>query len=369
MNNLANCRYCSEVSLANQEDPIGTAGTAEKWLIVEVPRPWKKNIWEHKPNFKPLIGVLIELEQLEPNPSLRLMAIAPDKEYSQPDYIRVFYYFRPGEMFSQYEKQEYLVPSSQLVPLVRAIILEPQQLSQFTSYQQQTKDIREILVCTHTHYDTACGRYGTPLYTKLRKEYATVSSGKLRVWQTSHFGGHKFAPTLIDFPSGRFWGHLQPEVLDTLIYQRGSLDALKPYYRGWSGLGQFEQIAEREIWMKEGWEWQNYPKYGYIVAKDKGNIAKIILKQILKLIPIPKIKFLLQKLEKDVNWVEVFIEYLSPDNTTKQGYKVRIELKGKVMTAGKSAKQMQLKPVKQYHVVNLNKIPAQDRVKVLSQSI
>ena len=366
MNNLANCRYCSEVSLANQEDPIGTAGTAEKWIVVEVPRPWKKDIWNHKPYFKPLMGIVIELEQLEPDLSFRLMAIAPDKEYSQPNYIRVFYYFRPGKMFSQYEKQEYLVPLSQLVPLVRAILIEPQQLPEFANYQQPTNDIREILVCTHTQVDTACGRYGTPLYTKLRKDYAPVSARKLRVWQTSHFGGHKFAPTLIDFPSGRFWGHLQPEVLDILIDQRGSLEALRPYYRGWSGLEQFEQIAEREIWMKEGWTWQNHPKSGYIVTKDRGSIVKIVIKQILQLIPIPRIKFLLKRLDRDVNWVEVFIEYLSPNNNIKQGYKVRIESKGKVMTAGKSAKEMKLQPVKQYHVVNLTKISSQDRVKILS---
>lgn len=363
--NLADCRYCSEVSLANKEDPIGTAGTAEKWLIVEVPRPWKKNIWDNKPYFKPLIGVLIELEQSEPELSVRLMAIVPDKEYSNPDYIRVFYYFRPEKMFSQYEKHEYLIPLSELITLARAILLEPQQLPEFTSYRQPTNDIREILVCTHTQVDTACGRYGTPLYTKLKKDYADVSEGKLRVWQTSHFGGHKFAPTLIDFPSGKFWGHLQPEVLDTLIYQQGSLDSLKPYYRGWSGLEQFEQIAERAIWRQEGWEWQNYPKYGYINAKDEGNLAKIILKQILKLIPVQKAKLLLKILDRDMDWVEVTMEYFLPDSNIKQEYKVRIEVAGKVVTAGKSAKQMQLQSVKQYHVVNLSKISSEERVKVL----
>ena len=48
MPDLSECRYCSEVSLAQGEDPIGTAGVAEQWLIIEVPRPWKKNLWQEK---------------------------------------------------------------------------------------------------------------------------------------------------------------------------------------------------------------------------------------------------------------------------------------------------------------------------------
>ena len=201
MKDISTCRYCSEISQIQGEDPIGTAGTAEEWLIIEVPRPWKKDIWQSKPEYRPIIGILMELEQRNPNLSLRLMAIATDKEYSQPGKIRVFYYSRPGNMFAQYDKQEYIVAESQLIPLVKALLLDPKELDRFIGDRQNTSDVREILVCTHTQWDTACGRYGTPLYEKLRKNYASQSQGKLRIWHTSHFGGHKFAPTLIDFPT------------------------------------------------------------------------------------------------------------------------------------------------------------------------
>ncbi len=151
-------------------------------------------------------------------------------------------------MFARYDKQEYIVDSSQLICLVKTILLEPPELDRFDNNRQNnTTDIREILVCTHTQWDTASDRYGTPLYEKLRKHYAAESEGKLRIWQTSHFGGHKFAPILIDFPAGRFWGHLKPEVLDILIHEQGDLSQLRPYYRGWSEMEQFVQIAEREI--------------------------------------------------------------------------------------------------------------------------
>lgn len=206
------------------------------------------------------------------------MAIASEREYSVDGKVRVFHYFRPQKMFANYEKAEYWVEKERLTELVRAIVLEPEKLTHFYSDRQDGSQVREILVCTHTQYDTACGRYGTPLYQKLRKHYA---DDNLRIWHTSHFGGHKFAPTLIDFPSGRFWGHLKPELLDSLVYQQGDLESLKYCYRGWSGLSRFAQIAEREVWLQEGWQWLDYLKSGKVVKCNSGNPLKRTLGLIL----------------------------------------------------------------------------------------
>ncbi len=43
-------------------------------------------------------------------------------------------------------------------------------------------------------------------------------------------------------------------MLDLLVHRNGPVADLHPFYRGWCGLKQFEQIAEREIWMQEGWQ-------------------------------------------------------------------------------------------------------------------
>ena len=40
-----------------------------------------------------------------------------------------------------------------------------------------------------------------------------TEGSNLRVWQSAHFGGHRFAPTLIDLPIGHLWGHLDEEKL------------------------------------------------------------------------------------------------------------------------------------------------------------
>lgn len=72
---------------------------------------------------------------------------------------------------------------------------------------------------------------------------------------------------------------------------------------------QFAQIAEREIWLIEGWKWQDYPKSGHIITRDRGSLGKIILRFILDLLPFKKAKFLLQRLDRNPKWVEVEIVF------------------------------------------------------------
>ncbi|MDZ8079263.1 MAG: sucrase ferredoxin [Nostoc sp. DcaGUA01] len=324
------CRFCSLVSKANGEDLIGTAGTCEHWLIMEVPQPWPQEIFQQNPIIKLVIGLFQELI-FQHGVNLKPILIAPDREYSHPGFTRIFYYYRPGKMFSQFEKQEFIVPESKAADLLTAIfqqlIQQPNNLSQFQQYQQQTSHIRELMVCTNAQVDLACGRFGTPIYRQLRKEYAPVSNEKLRIWQTTHFGGHQFAPTLIDLPQGCLWGHLEPDILDLLVQQNGSVSNLRQYYRGWTGLSKFEQIAEREIWMQSGWSWLNYLKAGKVLA-----------------------------MEKDGDWAEVKIDFALLDGSMSGAYEARIEVCGEVMSAFNSGKEMELEAVKQYRVSRLVKV-------------
>ena len=329
------CRFCSLVSKANGEDPIGTAGTYDHWFIMEVPRPWPQEIFQENSTIKALIGLFQEII-VKYGINLRPMLIAPDREYSHPGFTRVLYYYRPGKLCSQFEKQEFVVPESEagalVISILKQLIQEPNDLSKFQQYQQQTSHIRELMVCTHAQVDLACGRFGNPIYRRLRKEYAPAANGKLRVWQTTHFGGHQFAPTLVDLPQGWLWGHLEPDVLDLLVKQNGSVSGLRQYYRGWAGLSKFEQIAEREIWMQYGWNWLKYLKVGKVVTMEE--VAE----------------------GKEPDWAEVQIDFVEPDSSTKGAYKAKIEACGEVMTALNSAKEIELEAVKQYRVSHLAKV-------------
>ncbi|HHP7246312.1 MAG TPA: sucrase ferredoxin, partial [Elainellaceae cyanobacterium] len=228
----ADCQFCSVVSQANGEDPIGSAGTHDYWIITELAQPWSEEIWQQNPTIRTILSMLKDAIANR-GMKLRPVAIAADRDYSQPGYTRVLFYSRPAQQFARYDKTEYLIPDDQLVALIRALLDQSEELARFTSYQQDSHHIRELLVCTHGNVDVACSRFGYPIYQKLRQEYAGKT---LRAWRCSHFGGHRFAPTLIDLPHGHYWGHVEPEILDALIDRRGSVADLRRFYRGWAGL-------------------------------------------------------------------------------------------------------------------------------------
>ncbi|NEQ82014.1 MAG: sucrase ferredoxin [Moorea sp. SIO2I5] len=357
---LVDCRFCSLVSKANGEDPIGTARTVDHWLLLELAQPWTKKMFQEDPRFKPLIELFKQLF-IKRGVMMQPVFIAPDREYSQPGKTRVIYYHRTQKQFAEFEKREFIVPEAKFTKLVTALlkhlIRQPNEFSQFEPYEQETSHIREMLVCTHGNVDVACARFGYPIYKKLRDVYASEPNSNLRVWRCSHIGGHKFAPTLIDLPDGRYWGHLEPEVLDLLVHRQGDVTKLRSFYRGWTGLGKFEQVAEREIWMNEGWEWLLYHKYGKTTRKGLKGV-KQYLYNIFRLIPLKQIQASLEQWTKDATWAEVQIQFTSPDQTTSGTYRARVELSGHVMSVAKSrqsGEEMQLESVPQYQVSSLVK--------------
>ncbi|ESA33703.1 sucraseferredoxin family protein [Leptolyngbya sp. Heron Island J] len=354
---LADCRFCSQVSKGNGEDPIGTAGTANHWLVMELPQPWTEQMFKEDPRITPLIELFKKLF-MRHGIMMQPVLIAPDREYSHPGKTRVIYYHRPQKQFAQFEKQEFIVPEADFPRLATAIMKQlmkqPNELEAFQSYRQDTSHIREMLVCTHGNIDAACARFGHPIYKQLRDKY---TGSFLRVWRCSHFGGHKFAPTLIDLPSGQYWGHLEPEMLDLLVHQQGDVAGLRSHYRGWSGLKKFEQIAEREIWMQAGWDWLSHHKSGKTTCKGLKGVKRFLY-PFLRLIPLKQVQFFLEQWTNDATWAEVKIQFTTPEQTASGVYHARVEQYGKVMTSPKSPKsgeELELKSAPQYRVIRLVK--------------
>ena len=62
-----------------------------------------------------------------------------------------------------------------------------------------------FLVCTNGKRDPCCSSLGLPLYREMRRTHGDA------VWQTSHVGGHRFAPNIVALPSGAFYGYAHPD--------------------------------------------------------------------------------------------------------------------------------------------------------------
>ncbi|MEO1352823.1 MAG: sucrase ferredoxin [Cyanobacteria bacterium J06635_15] len=353
IDNLADCRYCAQVSRASGEDPCGSAPQVDYWLLIELPQPWPTSMFTENFLIKQIFPLIKKLA-LRRGVMVRPIAIAPDPTYSKPGFTRVIYYQRPARRFAEYTKTEYLVPDDQtaslVIGLLNCLLGKAEDLSQFAPFRQETQHLREILVCTHTQVDLACGRFGAPLYRELRKTYGQPDQA-LRVWQSTHFGGHRFAPTLIDLPTGQLWGHLEPDVLPHLIERNGDPHQMRHFYRGWTGADRFGQLAEREAWMKAGWAWFTYPRTARTTRKGLTGL-KSWLYPVLRFIPIKQLQLWLEQWTQDASWVSVEVTYR--DSEGKGRYQVNIEENGEIMSARRSAvkadEKISLTPVKQYRV-------------------
>lgn len=104
-----------------------------------------------------------------------------------------------------------------------------------------------VLVCTHGRRDRCCARHGTALFSELDRHDG------LDLWQTSHLGGHRFAPTLLVLPSTVCYGRVGmtevPQMIDAIRNDRiWSLDR----YRGRTRYPTVAQVAEHWVRAERG---------------------------------------------------------------------------------------------------------------------
>ncbi len=239
---------CALVSKENGECPTGSAPCYERLLLLELPRPWPAKVLQAPQLYPGVRDTLAALERTGHAPSV--LTIEPDPDYSRPSLVRVLLFSRPNAPFAEFERLEYHVPEREVGALLEALLVTGD-ASAFVPYRLNTP-LRDLLVCTHEARDVCCGRFGEAAFQALRETHPRPG---VRVWRSSHIGGHKFAPTLIDLPSGRFWGHLEPHAYPGILDGTLDLKDLKRFYRGWSGLGKREQHAERAAFEREGWRW------------------------------------------------------------------------------------------------------------------
>ncbi|MFH5183356.1 sucrase ferredoxin [Paenibacillus sp. TAB 01] len=306
-------QYCAQVSAGHREDPIGSAPGHRVYLLVEVPLPWQDQV-EQSAHFP--AGLNEVLREAAKHSKFRFLGFCSETNASPVGWRRVIRYSKAGQPLTLFDKKEYVVPEGELNALVQALLMDSE-LSSFDRYTEKPGQVRDLLVCTHGSHDACCGKFGYPLYKEIEQRYAGTEEMQLRVWRTSHFGGHRHAPTLIDFPEGRYWAQLKPELLDTLIKREGSVERISRNYRGWGGINAFAQVAERAAFVQEGWKWNHYEKKCTVVNQDERSAY-------------------------------VTLEYRTPDGSEQGSYEAHVSVSQTVIPiggcgqAGSEAKQYEL---------------------------
>ncbi len=321
--------FCNVLAQEKGLDPAGYAGVFDTMFLLEQPLPWPRAILFEPTIVPPELTRLVQMYekmQKDQRPSILPLFIAPDEVYSIPGYRRFIYFTRPSGTFDQFDRQEYLMPEDKVGKIIWALQQTPDEVSNYDSYKVDSVRIRDILVCTHGSVDAACARFGYPLYRYLRDEAARED---VRVWRVNHFGGHVFAPTLMDMPRGDYWAFVDRADGKQIVERAGDIAQLHKRFRGNAALsGSFAQVLEREILMREGWKWLSYQRRSVEVAEVANED------------------------DERLSSATIRIEYQSKDETVRGTYEGYVRVKHHIETIGSTGDE-NVFPYPQFEVAEL----------------
>ncbi len=200
---------CTDWSKSQNLDPIGSAGYYEGFLLVEQPLPWPGDVSE--------MPELVEVAKVAHRARLRLQAVAQATRREADGPLRMvtcYWSTRPG-WAGPMARCERLVEPASLVEAVQAMVEQAAP----TPAAGAADAMADVLVCTHGRRDVCCGGRGMELLGTLAGA-PTFGQPGVRLWRTSHTGGHRFAPTAIALPSATLWAWSDAALLSQVVGRR-----------------------------------------------------------------------------------------------------------------------------------------------------
>ena len=256
--------FCADNSREKQEEIIGTATNYQTYILVECPTPWVYEAFNSKwvPDNLRMLVENINRAKLP----IRFLLIANDESHRKEETTLLIYQQQEG-LSNGYHQQEFKLQNIEQV----AGVVDKWLAGVSVDYEIESHITRDILICTHGGHDQCCARYGNPFYFHSQNAIADLQLNHVRIWRSSHFGGHRFAPTAIDFPHGRYYGVLDQDTFKSVLTHTGDIQCLNKIYRGWGILPTSLQILEKELMLRLGWDWFNYQVTGKILEKSLDN--------------------------------------------------------------------------------------------------
>lgn len=286
---MAGAYRCSAVARADGYLPAGSAGAVSTFVLVEAPLPWPGDVGDH-----PLLAPLKPLLQAA---GARLQAVVPQAGGDAGATTVVVFHRPPGD-FVAFTRTEASVPTADL-PAALAGLLDPgptaagnggndgngsndgnggsagnggsggsggaeamPDLGGPSSPQASSRSViasgvgpppvTDVLVCTHGSRDRCCGSDGMRVFGNLvRRDLPGV-----RLWRTSHTGGHRFAPTAVTLPDGRAWAWADAPLLQQIVDRTLAPELAAEHDRGCVAFEDpYAQTAESAVIGIEGWRW------------------------------------------------------------------------------------------------------------------
>ena len=185
--------YCAELSAANNEPMAGTAPQVDVWLLLEYAPTWQAKALQDNALADTTKAWLNSMEE-----TVRAAGLIPRVQFIRRPELDVaetaLFVGRDNQLFSAqamgYDELRDINPLES--PM--SVVTEP-----------------TYFVCTNGQRDLCCARFGRQAYVALRERVGG------RVWQTTHVGGHRYAPNVLVLPQGTLYGRVTPNVVDDFL--------------------------------------------------------------------------------------------------------------------------------------------------------
>ena len=216
--------YCSDLCLESGEPLLGTAVEVDVWLLLEYKPAWKPKAIEDNDLAAPTRAWI----------EGTVNAFAASGLVARPQFIRrpeidtaetSLFVARDGRLL-RYECDGY--------GAIAALDFDALTSTRgFTPVAQP-----HYFVCANGQRDLCCARYGLPAYARLRELV-----GK-RVWQTTHVGGHRFAPNVLALPQGVLYGRVFADDVDAFVATVEAGELALSHLRGRPAYPPAAQVGE-----------------------------------------------------------------------------------------------------------------------------
>ena len=238
---------CSAGSLAAAEPLAGTAPVAQSWIIIEQPGPWGRQALTNS-RLDADLGAALKAASADSGTTV-LLARHPDRLERD---------LRGGALLEQPQDAARNIWVAHTAPgdtrMRHGVTGEVSQIGSWDlsaiahgslpPFGVSVKD-PTLFICTHSGRDQCCAVHGRAL---LAATLDRLPSGdRAKVWEVSHIGGHRFAPTALSLPSGAVYGRLDVDDVLRIRNDDARRNVSTLNYRGRTAFPQPLQVAEIAI--------------------------------------------------------------------------------------------------------------------------
>lgn len=226
---------CSAVSLAHDEPMQATASMVRNWLLVEHPGAWGPAALSQSGLPDHLVDGLAGLSRRH---GLRVLLIR--RPVRPEDSARQCFVAHTG-------RRRRWIEARVVDDLDELLDVDFSPLSDGEPVGFGPLRTGPLyLVCTNGRHDQCCANLGRPV---ARALHARAGGA---VWESSHYGGDRFAGNLVCLPHGLYFGRLSPEDAGRVVgaYEAGVVDLAN--YRGRAGEPFAAQAAEHFVRERDG---------------------------------------------------------------------------------------------------------------------